>query len=135
MFQVVKKAFGLDKPADPRQEVQTDAAPTLDELGKAACARVSAAENAAFEMRYQRDEARKQLTKQTARAEAASVKVEQLFAELVAARANRDAARIALREIAAAETPSCANIGKRMARIAREALPEYAAGGKEARHG
>lgn len=40
--------------------------------------------------------------------------------------AERDAARAKLRQIAALETPGCAHVGKRMARIAREALPEYA---------
>lgn len=44
------------------------------------------------------------------------------------ARAERDAAYIALREIVAAETPGSAPAAKRMARIAREALPEYADG-------
>lgn len=39
---------------------------------------------------------------------------------------ERNAAWEALRQIAALETPGCAHVGKRMARIAREALPEYA---------
>lgn len=110
------------KPADPMQEVQTDATPTLDESDKAARARVSAAENAAFEMRYQRDEARKQLTKQTVRAEAASMKVEQLFAELVAARANRDAARAELARLKASRERSNANLAAANAQRRADAL-------------
>ncbi|WP_447724563.1 hypothetical protein [Sphingomonas koreensis] len=40
---------------------------------------------------------------------------------------ERDAARSILREIDGMVTPGCAGIGRKMARAAREGLPEYAA--------
>lgn len=134
MFQAVKEAFGFGKPAvDEMATMQTDPAlPTVAELDKAAAARVTAAENAALEMRYQRNDARENLTKQTARADAQQYKIGELLAELNGVRAERDAAWITLREIAGMETPGSAPAAKRMARVAREGLPEYAAGELEA---
>ena len=50
----------------------------------------------------------------------------QAIAERDAARDELELARAYLRQIAALETPGSAPAAKRMARIAREALPEYA---------
>lgn len=95
------------KPADPMQEVQHDPTPTVDEMDKVAAT-----------LRADRDYwKRLALGGDTAR---------------IKAIADRNAYAVALRNIVAAETPSCANIGKKMARIAREALPEYAAADREA---
>ena len=52
-----------------------------------------------------------------------SLKKGRLASELLT---ERDAARDKLREVIAAETQGCAPIGRKMARIARAGLPEFA---------
>ncbi|WP_439538719.1 hypothetical protein [Sphingomonas sp.] len=60
---------------------------------------------------------------------ARAIKSGRLASELLT---ERDAAHARLRKIAAMETPGSAPAAKRMARVAREGLPEYAAGEREA---
>lgn len=91
------------KPADPMQEVQSDPTPTLAEMEKVASA-----------MRRERDHwKRLALGGDAARIKAVSERV---------------AAYTTLCNIAAQETENANATVKRMARMAREALPEYADG-------
>lgn len=95
-------------------------------FGLTTTAKLRAAENAALQMRIERDNARAARDAATQRAEAEknrAVKSGRLASELLT---ERDAAHDKLREIVAAETPACAGIGRKMARIAREGLPEFA---------
>ncbi len=109
-------------------------------FGLTTTAKLRAAEDAALQMRNENSDLRRKLR-------AAEREVEGLRADVRAAEASydkeradgikkgrlasellteRDAAHDKLREVVAAETPACAGIGRKMARIAREGLPEFA---------
>ncbi|WP_422057748.1 hypothetical protein [Sphingomonas sp.] len=95
-------------------------------FGLTTTAKLRAAEEAALQMHRENSELRSKLRAADAAYEkerAESIKKGRLASELLA---ERDAAHDKLREIVAAETPACAGIGKKMARIAREGLPEFA---------
>ncbi len=109
-------------------------------FGLTTTAKLRAAEDAALQMRIERDEEKERadqaerkatgLREDVRTAEAAyekeradSIRKGRLASELLT---ERDAAHDKLREVVAAETPACAGIGRKMARIAREGLPEFA---------
>lgn len=109
-------------------------------FGLTTTAKLRAAEEAALQMHRENSELRSKLRaaerecaglRDDVRAAEASynkervdsVKKGRLASELLT---ERDAAHDKLREIVAAETPACAGIGRKMARIAREGLPEFA---------
>lgn len=116
-------------------------------FGLTTIAKLRAAEDAALQMRIERDAEKDRADKQASRADEAERKAAGLREDVCAAEAayekgrregkqkgrlasemlaERDAAHDKLREVVAAETPACAGIGRKMARIAREGLPEYA---------
>lgn len=116
-------------------------------FGLTTTAKLRAAEDAALQMRIERDAEKERADKQASRADEAerkaavlredsrtleaaydkergeSIKKGRLASELLA---ERDAAHDKLREINGMVTPGCAGIGRKMARCARAGLPEYA---------
>jgi hypothetical protein len=102
-------------------------------FGLTTTAKLRAAEEAALQMRIERDNMRAARDAALERADlsaaayekerADSIRKGRLASELLA---ERDAAHDKLREINAMVTPGCAGIGKKMARCAREGLPEFA---------
>lgn len=113
------------KPADPMQEVQSDPTPYVMGGKKTT---EDALDKVARKFKTQAD-----LWKRAAlNTEAALLKVraehDELLGDLLTTRAKLRAADNALTQIASLETPGSAPAAKRMARIAREALPEYADG-------
>lgn len=123
-------------------------------FGLTTTAKLRAAEEAALQMRIERDNSRaardaaaERADKQAARADEAERKAAGLREDARAAQAayekeraesirkgrlaselltERDAAHDRLREINGMVTPGCAGIGRKMARCAREGLPEFA---------
>lgn len=116
-------------------------------FGLTTTAKLRAAEEAALQMRFERDNARAardaekgradrlerivaSLREDVRTAEAAhdkerreSIRKGRLASELLT---EREAAYDKLREINSMVTPGCAGIGRKMARCAREGLPEFA---------
>lgn len=95
-------------------------------FGLTTTAKLRAAEEAARQMHRENSGLRADLRAAEAaydKERADSIKKGRLASELLA---ERDAAHDKLREVVAAETQGCAPIGRKMARIAREGLPEFA---------
>lgn len=95
-------------------------------FGLTTTAKLRAAEEAARQMHRENSGLRADVRAAEAAYEKArgeSIKKGRLASELLA---ERDAAHDKLREINAMGTPGCAGIGRKMARCAREGLPEFA---------
>ena len=95
-------------------------------FGLTTTTKLRAAEEAALQMRFERDNARAARDAAAQRAETEkerAITSGRLASELLT---ERDAAHDKLREINGMVTPGCAGIGRKMARCAREGLPEFA---------